>query len=501
MDQRRSSILDSLKSPLMTSNDLSFMSMGPFINSNHNNNNNNNNMNSGNANMNSNISNNNMNNTSSGNTSNDPFQLSSIWSSPGSRRASDIQNYTTWSNNDEWESPRRYSLDSFETYPNESTPQLIQYYKALDFYFNTDPYNRVSMNIDALDNTSIEALIDGSINLPKFPNNSQLPSQELFLISFKSGRIDCFYLPDSSSLNLKIGDLVIVEADRGKDLGKVVKLNLSIDEFRLLKYLQFIEQQAAVNSFESTSSSLSSNNGSNNSIPTLHFPKPILRLALSQEILQLTTKLQDEEKAKKICQFKLESSPLITSRDSVEPSSLPATPQTSLASSMSIVDAEYQFDRKKLIFYYKANHRIDFRDLVRDLFRIYKTRIWMCAVNSNKIIESPSIEKTHLFKLNNIEVTNLFNNQLNNHHYQNNNNEYHYENSSDFTGFNQNIWTSSSPSLTPQSASNNYYGYNYNLPSSQSTSNNQNSIYGVLNENQFKIDSGFGQTRSGSIWN
>ncbi|KAK6887246.1 hypothetical protein K6H09_005479, partial [Candida tropicalis] len=47
---------------------------------------------------------------------------------------------------------------------------------------------------------------------------------------------------------------------------------------------------------------------------------------------------------------------------------------------MKLIDAEYQFDRKKLIFYYSTSRRIDFRDLVRELFRIYKTRIWMCAV-------------------------------------------------------------------------------------------------------------------------
>lgn len=38
-------------------------------------------------------------------------------------------------------------------------------------------------------------------------------------------------------------------------------------------------------------------------------------------------------------------------------------------------------DRNKLTFYFCADRRIDFRELVRDLFRIYKTRIWMCAVD------------------------------------------------------------------------------------------------------------------------
>lgn len=41
-------------------------------------------------------------------------------------------------------------------------------------------------------------------------------------------------------------------------------------------------------------------------------------------------------------------------------------------------------DRNKLTFYFSADRRIDFRELVRDLFRIYKTRIWMCAVDKNR---------------------------------------------------------------------------------------------------------------------
>eukprot|EP00759_Apiculatamorpha_spiralis_P025254 PhF_6_TR28291/c0_g1_i1/m.41896 len=44
---------------------------------------------------------------------------------------------------------------------------------------------------------------------------------------------------------------------------------------------------------------------------------------------------------------------------------------------MTIVDAEYQFDRKKLTFYYEAQQRLDFRELVRDLYRTFRARIWM----------------------------------------------------------------------------------------------------------------------------
>jgi cell fate regulator YaaT (PSP1 superfamily) len=37
-------------------------------------------------------------------------------------------------------------------------------------------------------------------------------------------------------------------------------------------------------------------------------------------------------------------------------------------------------DRRKLTFYFEAEYRIDFRELVRELFKTYKTRIWMCVV-------------------------------------------------------------------------------------------------------------------------
>ena len=49
---------------------------------------------------------------------------------------------------------------------------------------------------------------------------------------------------------------------------------------------------------------------------------------------------------------------------------------------MQILDAEYQFDRHKLTFYFEADRRIDFRELVSDLFSLYKTRIWMQQVDT-----------------------------------------------------------------------------------------------------------------------
>lgn len=47
---------------------------------------------------------------------------------------------------------------------------------------------------------------------------------------------------------------------------------------------------------------------------------------------------------------------------------------------MKVIDAEYQFDRKKLTFYYDSGDRVDFRDLIRDLYKLYRARIWMSKV-------------------------------------------------------------------------------------------------------------------------
>ncbi|KAK3723943.1 hypothetical protein LTR37_001427 [Vermiconidia calcicola] len=48
---------------------------------------------------------------------------------------------------------------------------------------------------------------------------------------------------------------------------------------------------------------------------------------------------------------------------------------------MEILDAEWQWDFQKLIFYYYADHYINFKDLITELYRIDKTRIWLSAIN------------------------------------------------------------------------------------------------------------------------
>lgn len=62
-------------------------------------------------------------------------------------------------------------------------------------------------------------------------------SWPLFIVEFKAGRTDLFYLTDLSQ-DIHVGDLVIVEADRGKDLGKVVN-----DSITLAEVEEFQQQQ------------------------------------------------------------------------------------------------------------------------------------------------------------------------------------------------------------------------------------------------------------------
>lgn len=45
---------------------------------------------------------------------------------------------------------------------------------------------------------------------------------------------------------------------------------------------------------------------------------------------------------------------------------------------MQIVDAEYQWDRRKLTFYFKADKRVDFRELTKENFRIFKVSLGDC---------------------------------------------------------------------------------------------------------------------------
>ncbi|CEP14170.1 hypothetical protein [Parasitella parasitica] len=180
------------------------------------------------------------------------------------------------------------------------------------------------------------------------------PHAPLYMVEFKGGRTDFFYVNDSSQLHPQVGDLVIVEGDRGKDLGKVACNTLSIDQVIVLEQKKQAQLQQLDNNDKEKEEDAPAK-----AQKELHI-KRIFRLAAPDEVNLLLVKGQDEHKALVVCQQK--------------------TKQRKLP--MEVVDAEYQWDRRKLTFYFEAENRIDFRELVRELFKIYKTRIWMCVVTA-----------------------------------------------------------------------------------------------------------------------
>ncbi|CDH57539.1 psp1-domain-containing protein [Lichtheimia corymbifera JMRC:FSU:9682] len=191
--------------------------------------------------------------------------------------------------------------------------------------------------------TTTSSDLGKGIPLHKLPHGASL-----YMVEFKAGRTDFFYYNDANNDTVHLHDLVIVEADRGKDLGKVAMENLEPDQVsQMHAQKQQQQQQQQQDDHHETE-------------PTEVHVKRIYRQALPEEASALILKSQDEQRALAVCQQK--------------------TKQRKLP--MEVVDAEYQWDRRKLTFYFMADRRIDFRELVRELFKMYKTRIWMCAVNS-----------------------------------------------------------------------------------------------------------------------
>jgi cell fate regulator YaaT (PSP1 superfamily) len=142
-------------------------------------------------------------------------------------------------------------------------------------------------------------------------------------IRFKGTRKDYFTY---RGMEVRPGAHVVVEADRGEDLGEITALGTIAE--RKCK---------------------SSEGGCHTPAPD----KKILRLAEPSEVERLTELRTDEERVR------AEAGELVT-RHGLK---------------MKVTEAEWQFDRKKLIIYFTAERRVDFRELVRDLARTFRTRI------------------------------------------------------------------------------------------------------------------------------
>ncbi|KAF7290174.1 PSP1 C-terminal domain-containing protein [Mycena indigotica] len=193
------------------------------------------------------------------------------------------------------------------------------------------------------------------------PLHAVPPEWPLYIVEFKAGRTDLFYLPlprgkDEPAPELHVGDLVIVEADRGKDLGKVINDSITIEEVEAYWAGRGNQPQPQGQGSPPTSPGGAGETGGGGKKEIS--PKMIYGKAGAGDAQLLLAKMQDELKALALCQTKVRAKKL----------------------PMEVVDAEYQWDRRKLTFYFVAEKRIDFRELVRELFRLYKTRIWMAAL-------------------------------------------------------------------------------------------------------------------------
>jgi len=141
-------------------------------------------------------------------------------------------------------------------------------------------------------------------------------------IRFKGTRKDYF---SYAGLDLRPGQPVIVEADRGEDLGEVSATGAIAER------------------------KCSSSGGCETPTPE----RRVLRLARKDELGRLETLRSDENRVRS------------ETRKLVQRHGL----------KMKVTEAEWQFDRNKLIIYFTAERRVDFRQLVRDLARTFRTRI------------------------------------------------------------------------------------------------------------------------------
>lgn len=164
-----------------------------------------------------------------------------------------------------------------------------------------------------------------------FNTNTGHHVQPLYIVSFKCRRSDVFYIQEATGLHVNLGDLVIVEADRGTDLGTVMHANLTWDEARQKKeeyaeehykwLMMFSRQSQAGGPNAVNPNGLSGLNGAPGSAvggmgPPGHHapqepqsgelkPKLIKRLAQNHEIQTLKDKEGNEAKAKRMCQQKV----------------------------------------------------------------------------------------------------------------------------------------------------------------------------------------------------
>ena len=138
------------------------------------------------------------------------------------------------------------------------------------------------------------------------------------IIGVRFKRLGKIYFFDPKWLEVKKGEKIVVETTQGEEIAEVVVPNRMIEEEKLTNPL-----------------------------------KKVLRLASSRDLKHAEECRKKEKEAFELCNKKIKEHKL----------------------DMTLTDVEYKFDNSKILFYFTADGRVDFRDLVKDLAAVYKTRI------------------------------------------------------------------------------------------------------------------------------
>lgn len=138
------------------------------------------------------------------------------------------------------------------------------------------------------------------------------------VIGVRFRRAGKIYFFDPQEIEIKQGDNVIVETARGVEYGKVVIGPRDVQDNKVIQPL-----------------------------------KPVIRIATAEDDEIEGRNKQKEKEAFQICLEKIKKHNL----------------------EMKLIDSEYTFDNNKVLFYFTADGRIDFRELVKDLASVFKTRI------------------------------------------------------------------------------------------------------------------------------
>ncbi len=131
----------------------------------------------------------------------------------------------------------------------------------------------------------------------------------------EGGKVHYFRVGD---VDLKVEDYCILQSERGQEYGQVVTEAEHVPEGNFDQPLKMVLRKITIN-----------------------------------DRYQINRNIRDGEEARKVCQEKIRQH------------NLP----------MKLVDVEYSFDRSKIVFYFTSEGRVDFRELVKDLARHFKSRI------------------------------------------------------------------------------------------------------------------------------